>query len=335
MISRNHSLKEHNTFGFSVKAAMFAAPGSVEEVISIVKSGIMRNNRRLVIGGGSNLLFTRDFDGIVIHPVIKGIEVRPADKDKVIVTAGAGVEWDDLAGWSVSNGFGGTENLSLIPGHTGAVAVQNIGAYGAEAAEIVDRVYCIDIESGEQMEFTNDECRFGYRDSIFKGELKGKLIITAVSFALTLRHNFKTGYGALNEEVDRLGGLSLDNIRNAVITIRRSKLPDPAVTGNAGSFFKNPVVPEHIAAEIKSKNPKAPCFDAGEGLTKIAAGWLIDQCGWKGYRKGDAGVFDKQALVLVNHGNATGLQIAALAEEIASSVSERFGVDLEREVEIV
>jgi UDP-N-acetylmuramate dehydrogenase len=335
MILRNHSLKQLNTFGFPVKAAMYSAPDSVEKVISLIGSGIIRNNNSLILGGGSNLLFTRDFDGIVINPLIGGIEVSHVEKNKVIVTAGAGVEWDGLADWSVSNGFGGTENLSLIPGHTGAVAVQNIGAYGAEAAEIVDKVYCLDIESGEQLEFTNNECRFGYRDSIFKGELKGRIIITSVSFALTLQHNFKTGYGALSEEVDRLGGLSLKNIRTAVISIRRSKLPDPAITGNAGSFFKNPVVPEHIAAGIKRSNPNAPCFDAGEGLTKIAAGWLIDQCGWKGYRKGDAGVFDKQALVLVNYGNATGIQIAALAEEIAVSVSEKFGVALEREVEII
>jgi UDP-N-acetylmuramate dehydrogenase len=335
MISRNYSLKGHNTFGFSVKAAMFAAPGTVEEVISIVRSGILRDHDRLILGGGSNILFTRDFDGIILHPVIKGIEATRVNENSVIVTAGAGVEWDDLAGWSVSHGFGGTENLSLIPGHTGAVAVQNIGAYGVEAAEIIDKVYCVDIENGERVIFSNHECRFGYRDSIFKGEMKGRYIVTSVDFSLTLRHNFNTQYGALNEEVNRLGGVTLENIRSAVINIRRSKLPDPEVTGNAGSFFKNPVIPEHVAAEIKRTNPQAPCFDAGEGLTKLAAGWLIDQCGWKGYRKGDAGVYDKQALVLVNHGNATGEMIAELAEEIAASVSERFGINLEREVEIV
>jgi UDP-N-acetylmuramate dehydrogenase len=314
---------------------MFASPGSVEELLSIIKAGIMRDRKRLILGGGSNILFTRDFEGIIIHPLIKGIETSPLSEDKVLVTAGAGVEWDDFAGWSVSNGFGGTENLSLIPGHTGAVAVQNIGAYGVEAAEIIDKVFCIDIENGEKVVYSNHECRFGYRDSIFKGEMKGKLIVTAISFVLTLKHSYKTDYGALNEEIERLGGLSLENVRKAVINIRRSKLPDPSVTGNAGSFFKNPVVPQEVAATIKDLYPEAPCFAAGEGLTKIAAGWLIDQCGWKGYRKGDAGVYDKQALVLVNHGNATGLMIAGLAEEIAASVSERFGINLEREVEII
>lgn len=335
MISRNIDLKKYNTFGFSANAASFAAPLSVKELQTLIHSGATRDNKTLTLGGGSNMLFTGDFDGFIIHPLIGGIDAKRVNDEKVIVTAGAGVIWDDLVAWAVKNGFGGTENLSLIPGHTGAVAVQNIGAYGVEAADIIERVTCIDILTGEEHAFSCAECRFGYRDSIFKSELKGKYIITEVSFKLSLKFKPNLGYGALREEVLRLGPETLENTRAAVINIRRSKLPDPLLIGNAGSFFKNPVVPETVAANLKTNFPKTPCYDAGNGLVKVAAGWLIEQCGWKGFRRGDAGVYEKQALVLVNYGNATGKQIVDIASEISESVQNRFGISLEREVEVI
>jgi UDP-N-acetylmuramate dehydrogenase len=335
MISLNHNLKKLNSFHFSINAARFAQPKTEEELQNLLASGITRDYKTLVLGGGSNLLFTGDFDGLIIHPVLKGIEITNMNDYEVTATASAGVEWDDFVSWAVSKGFGGIENLSLIPGHTGAVAIQNIGAYGVEAAEIIERVYCIDLETGRKESFSSDECRFAYRDSIFKGQVKGKYIVTAISFRLTLKHNFNTQYGALKDEAERLGAINLKNIREAVINIRRAKLPDPDIIGNAGSFFKNPVVHSSFAADLKTNFPEAPCYDAGSGLVKIAAGWLIEKCGWKGFRRGDAGVYDKQALVLVNHGMATGADIASLGEEIASSVFNRFSIRLDREVEVI
>ena len=229
MIARNTNLKKYNTFGFSVNASSFAAPRSVNELQTLIRSGATRENKTLILGGGSNMLFTGDFDGIIIHPLIVGIDAKPVNEERVTVTAGAGVIWDDLVAWAVKNGFGGTENLSLIPGHTGAVAVQNIGAYGVEAAEIIDKVSCIDIFTEEEHIFSCAECRFGYRDSIFKNELKGKFIITGVSFKLSLKFIPDLGYGALKEETLRLGPVTLENTRAAVISIRRSKLPDPVI----------------------------------------------------------------------------------------------------------
>ncbi len=335
MIIRNFNLKNYNTFGFSVNASIFASPRTLDELITLISSGATRENKTLILGGGSNILFTGDFDGFIINPVIMGLNARRINDEKVRVTAGAGVIWDDMVSWSVSNGFGGTENLSLIPGHTGAVAVQNIGAYGVEAAEIIEKVYCVDIKSGEEHELSNDECRFGYRDSIFKSEFRGRFVITGISFILSLKHNPNLGYGVLKEETRKLGDESLKNIRTAVINIRQSKLPDPAVIGNAGSFFKNPVIPETMAGDLKKSFPTAPCYDAGNGLVKVAAGWLIEQCGWKGFRRGDAGVYEKQALVLVNYGNASGKQIVDLAAEISESVRNKFGISLYREVEVI
>jgi UDP-N-acetylmuramate dehydrogenase len=289
----------------------------------------------MILGGGSNLLFTRDYEGLIIHPLITGIQPDKTIDNVVVVTVGAGVVWDDFVAWAVSNGLGGTENLSLIPGMTGASAVQNIGAYGAEASEIIEAVHTISIESGKREIFTTQECNFGYRQSIFKTDIKGRNLITKISFRLTRDPKPNLLYGNLKTEVEKRGKPSLATTREAVIEIRRSKLPDPAETGNAGSFFKNPVVPESMALKLQQYSPLMPFYPAGEGLIKLAAGWLIEQCGWKSYRQGDAGVHDKQALVLVNHGNATGKEIFKLSEEIRASVNSRFGVSLEREVEVI
>jgi UDP-N-acetylmuramate dehydrogenase len=335
MIFHNKSLESNNTFGFSIRTSLYAAPKTVEELTELINSGLTRNNRTLILGGGSNMLFSGDFEGLIIHPAIKGINAKAANNEHVIVTSGAGVEWDELVAWCVNQGLWGAENLSLIPGHTGATAVQNIGAYGVEVADLIDKVYAVDLLTGENRTFSNSECKFGYRDSIFKRDIKGKYVITAVSFSMSNRSNPNTEYGALRDETMKLGGISLENIRNAVINIRRAKLPDPAVTGNAGSFFKNPLINNAEALELKKEHPDAPCYDAGNGMVKVAAGWLIEKCGWKGVRRGDAGVYDKQALVLVNYGKATGTQIIALASEISDSVWSRFGIELEREVEII
>ncbi len=335
MIIRNLNLKNHNTFGFSVNATRFSAPRTTDELLTLIRSGATLDNKPLILGGGSNMLFTGDYEGIIINPAMMGLEAKRISDEKVRVVAGAGVIWDDMVSWAVSKGFGGAENLSLIPGHTGAVAVQNIGAYGVEAAEIIETVTCVDIITGEKHVFSNEECRFGYRDSIFKSEFKGKFVITGISFILSLKQKPNLDYGALKEETMRLGPESLENIRTAVINIRRSKLPDHTVIGNAGSFFKNPVVKESAATDLKADFPNAPCYPAGPGFVKVAAGWLIEQCGWKGFRRGDAGVYEKQALVLVNYGNASGKEIVDLASEISESVRKKFGISLEREVEVI
>ncbi|MBU0763643.1 MAG: UDP-N-acetylmuramate dehydrogenase, partial [Bacteroidetes bacterium] len=257
------------------------------------------------------------------------------DNNTIVLKAGAGEIWDDLVAFCVENGHGGLENLSLIPGHTGATPVQNIGAYGVEVKERIERVWAVDIRTSEEVVFQNSDCRFGYRNSIFKEEYKGRYIITHVSFRLRKKnHRLNTHYGNIEEELKKLGEKSIGAIRQAVINIRRSKLPDPSDLGNAGSFFKNPVVNKSLADSLLNEYPDMPVYPSVTGI-KLAAGRLIEQCGWKGYREGDAGVHSNQALVLVNHGNATGKQIFMLAEEISLSVRKKFGVHLEAEVNII
>jgi UDP-N-acetylmuramate dehydrogenase len=266
---------------------------------------------------------------------MQGISLEGKKGDEVIVSAGAGESWDKLVESTVNNGMGGLENLSLIPGLVGASPVQNIGAYGAEVCNTIEKVRAISIEDGSVREFARNECSFGYRDSIFKGELKGKYLITRVYFKLSTKPKLCLEYGSLKEEITKLGSTSLANVRKTVIRTRQSKLPDPAQIGNAGSFFKNPYVPESIVNKLTKKFPKIPVFRDSSGGTKLAAGWLVEQCGWKGKRIGDAGVHDRQALVLVNHGNATGPELFDLSEQIRNSVIEKFGIDLEREVEVI
>jgi UDP-N-acetylmuramate dehydrogenase len=335
MIYENVSLKKFNTFGLNVRADHLATFKLEENAIHFLKHHKGSDQNYLVLGQGSNLLFTGDFHGTIIHPEMEGITLEGKKDNDVIVSAGAGEIWDKLVESTVNNGLGGIENLSLIPGHVGAVPVQNIGAYGAEVRNTIERVRAISLEDGSVREFTNEECRFGYRDSIFKGELKGKYLITRVYFKLSTKPKLCLEYGSLKEEINKLGSTSLGNVRNIVISTRQSKLPDPDQIGNAGSFFKNPVVNDSIVDDLKKRYPKLPVFKDHSGGSKLAAGWLIEQCGWKGKRIGDAGVHDKQALVIVNHGNATGKELFDLSEQIKKSVAEKFGIILEREVEVI
>jgi UDP-N-acetylmuramate dehydrogenase len=333
MLLRNFSLREYNTFGLDYKADCFISIKSEEEATEIIKM-IDPSDPFLVVGGGSNLLFVSDFPGTIIHPEIGGIDTLESNDDHIIISAGAGVTWDSLVEWSVKKGFGGLENLSLIPGCVGATPVQNIGAYGIEVKDFILKVTAVSLINGIQREFTADECRFGYRDSIFKGELKGKYLITRVFYRLMVKPEYHLEYGSLRDEALGLGPLSLKTLREAVINIRRSKLPDPAVDGNAGSFFRNPVINRERASELKAIYPGIPLYNDTSGGMKVAAGWLIEQCGWKGKRIGNAGIHEKQALVIVNHGNATGKEIFDLSESVRISVHEKFGIELLREVEI-
>jgi UDP-N-acetylmuramate dehydrogenase len=335
MIYENISLKKFNTFGLNVRADRMATFKIEENAIHFFKQNMGTEQNYLVLGQGSNLLFTSDFHGTIIHPEMEGISLEGKMGDEIIVSAGAGEIWDKLVESTVNNGIGGLENLSLIPGLVGATPVQNIGAYGAEVKNTIEKVRAISIEDGSIREFANGECNFGYRDSIFKGELKGKYLITRVYFRLSSKPKLCLEYGSLKEEINKLGSTSLGNVRKTVIATRQNKLPDPAQIGNAGSFFKNPVIDLAFVEKLKTKHPKIPVFKDASGGMKLAAGWLIEQCGWKGKRIGDAGVHERQALVLVNYGNATGQELFDLSEQIKKSVIDNFGISLEREVEIV
>jgi UDP-N-acetylmuramate dehydrogenase len=335
MIYENISLKKYNTFGLNVRADRLISFMHEENAVHFFKQNSESPDKLMVVGAGSNLLFLGDYHGTIVHPEMQGIDFEGRKGNNIIISAGAGVNWDKLVESTVEKGLGGLENLSLIPGNVGAVAVQNIGAYGAEVKEVIEKVRAIAIKDGTVIEFSNEECRFGYRESIFKGELKGKFMITKIYFKLSTNPKLILEYGSLKDEINKLGSTSLSNVRKVVINIRRSKLPDPAQIRNAGSFFKNPVVNADIADDLRKKYPKIPVFRDKAGGTKIAAGWLIEQCGWKGKRIGDAGIHNRQALVIVNHGNATGREIFELSEEVKRTVAEKFGITLEREVEVI
>ncbi|MGI5914263.1 MAG: UDP-N-acetylmuramate dehydrogenase [Bacteroidales bacterium] len=331
MIQHNFSLLGFNSFNLDHKAKTFISCSDEKELKSILPI----SDKIIVLGGGSNLLFCADVKGTVIQPTMGGISVDMAGAEKVVVTAGAGVVWDDLVKWCVENGYHGLESLSNIPGNVGASPVQNIGAYGSEAKDYIIKVRAISLTSGETREFSNEECRFGYRDSIFKKELKNRYLITKVSFLLSTSFRADSKYDRLQEEIAKFGETDPVNVRKAVISIRGKKLPDPKILGNAGSFFKNPVVSSQTAEALLSAYPHMPVYYESENDKKLSAAWLIDQCGWKGKRVGDAGVYDKQPLVLVNFGKASGMDILNLSEEIRNSVAEKFNVTLEREVEVI
>lgn len=335
MVLHNYPLISLNSFGLKVTANRFITIKSLTDIASLGPLINKSGNKWLILGGGSNLLFRSDFGGLVIKVGMEGIERHDINRSESLITVGAGVVWDSFVEWAVSNGFGGTENLSLIPGETGAAAVQNIGAYGTEVSEIIEEVTLSEISSGKSIVLKNSDCRFGYRDSLFKREMKGSHMVTSVTFRLSRTAAINTAYGNLEEELSLLGDNSYAGIRKAVIKIRRSKLPDPDQIGNAGSFFKNPVIEKAKADHLAERFPGVPIYPVTDSKAKVAAGWLIDQCGWKGYRRGDAGVHEKQALVLVNYGSSVGEDIISLSEEIAASVEERFEITLEREVEIV
>jgi UDP-N-acetylmuramate dehydrogenase len=333
----NYSLKKLNTFGTEATARYFFEFTEPSDLQELIFSGTLPSGEQLLIlGGGSNLLFVGDFDGWVLHPNIPGITLEREDRNFVWVRAGSGVVWDDFVAWVVREGWGGVENLSLIPGRVGAAPVQNIGAYGQEVSEVIESVSGIDLKTGEMLNINAEECGFGYRNSRFKQELKGSFVITSVLFRLDKFPLLKLGYQGIAESLGNVAETGVAEVREAVITIRRSKLPDPAVTGNAGSFFKNPEVFEDQVKVLNQEYPGMPSYPSKEpGRVKLSAGWLIDQCGWKGYRTGDAGVHERHALVLVNYGKATGRQIFELSEAIRQSVKQKFGVELEREVNLV
>jgi UDP-N-acetylmuramate dehydrogenase len=288
-----------------------------------------------VLGGGSNVLITAPVKGTVILNRIKGINAIGENSDSVTVRVGAGEVWHDLVLYATENGLGGIENLALIPGTVGATPIQNIGAYGVEVKDTIESVEIWDWERGEAGAFSNADCRFGYRDSIFKHELKGRVVITAVSFRLSKRPVLHTDYGAIRHELAAMGlEPSVQSIAQAVINIRGSKLPDPAVIGNAGSFFKNPTISAEAFDQLRGRFPAIPSYPAGDGLVKVPAGWLIEQCGWKGYRSGNVGMHAKQALVLVNYGAAVGGEVWELSGKVLQSVLDTFGIELEREVQV-
>jgi UDP-N-acetylmuramate dehydrogenase len=335
IIKQNISLLSYNTFGIDVKANYFAEYESIVELHEILHSETVKLNSILHIGGGSNLLFLNDFKGLILHSKIKSIKVIREDEDFVIMEVGSGVVWDDFVAYCVTNGYGGVENLSLIPGEVGASAVQNIGAYGVEVQDLILEVKALEIESAQTRTFQVEECNYGYRISIFKNELKGKYIITSVVFKLSKKPAFKLNYQLLEEEVLKNGEITLQNIRKTIIAIRESKLPDTKLLGNAGSFFMNPVISKSKFVDLQVLYPNIPHYFVTENEEKLPAGWLIDQCGWKGKSIGNAAVHDKQALVLINKGDATGAEIVQLASEIQKSVKEKFGIELQTEVNYI
>ena len=335
IIKENISLLSYNTFGIDAKADYFIEYNSVEELQTALKSEIVKSNRLLHIGGGSNLLFMKDFKGVILHSAINFIKKVSEDADTVMLEAGAVVNWDDFVAYTVENGWGGVENLSLIPGEVGASAVQNIGAYGVEVQDVITEVNAVEIKTGESKTFSVEDCQYGYRESIFKKELKGKYIITSVLFKLQKQPEYKLNYQHLEAEVLKNGDINLQNIRQTIIAVRESKLPDPKIFGNAGSFFMNPVISKAHFNELLAQYPQMPHYFVSETEEKVPAGWLIDQCGWKGKQIGNAGVHDKQALVLVNKGGATGAEIVYLAEQIQASVKTKFGIELHAEVNYI
>ncbi len=335
-IEEHVSLKPYNTFGIDVKAKWFCKVRSAPELIEALQHDIFKSNIPLILGGGSNVLLV-NAPLAVIKLDIKGKEVLWEDAESLCLRIGAGENWHELVRYCLANNWGGLENLSLIPGTVGAAPMQNIGAYGVEIKELVEKVEALMLADLTSKTFTNSECKFGYRESIFKHELKGQCIITHVVLKLTkTSHRYNTSYGAIKEllDTDFKGEINLHNISKAVIKIRESKLPDPAKIGNAGSFFKNPEIKEAQFKALKKLFPSLPGYLVLPGLMKVPAAWLIEQCDWKGKRFGDAGVHDKQALVIVNHGAATGREIVDLAMKIKQSVEEKFGIKLTPEVNI-
>lgn len=335
-IVKNISLQPHNTFGISRLASHFVAVNNEEELLAALDFAKGNKLSIFILGGGSNILITKDIEGLVIKIAIKGISKLEENQEEVFVEVGAGMVWHDFVRYAISQGWGGVENLSLIPGTVGASPMQNIGAYGVELKEVFHQLQAIEIENLEWKTFDSKSCQFGYRDSIFKQWAKDRYIITSVTFRLWKKPSFNIEYGAIKKtlEEDGIDQLSLEAISKAVVKIRQSKLPDPKEVGNAGSFFKNPVIDEKRFGFLKKEYPGLPGFPQSDGI-KIPAAWLIEQAGWKGKRFGQVGVHPKQPLVLVNYGNADGDAILALGKEIASDVAEKFGINLHPEVNIL
>lgn len=329
---KNHSLLPHNTFGIDAVTRRFVDFSTEDDLSALLKAGV--EYPLLVIGGGSNLLFVGDFEGTVLHSSITEISIVSEDEDFVFLRAGSGVVWDTLVEYTVQNGWYGLENLSLIPGEVGASAVQNVGAYGVEAGDLIYQVEALAVADGTKRTFSQSDCRFAYRNSIFKEEEKGKNVITYVTYKLKKNGEFKLGYGNLKERVDALGGATLENVRKAVCDIRSEKLPLPSETGSAGSFFMNPVVTHENADALAAEYPTMPQYVVAGGV-KLSAGWLIEQCGWKNTPHEKVGVYKHQALVVINRGGATGADVLNFATAVCDSVKARFGVELNMEVNVI
>ena len=341
MVIKNFSLKRYNTFGIDVTAQNFSTFETVEQLEECLE---LKNRetkyeklKTFILGGGSNILLTGNFTGLVLKNEVKGIEVTSEEDDYVYVKAGAGENWHQLVLYCINNNLAGMENLSLIPGNVGASPMQNIGAYGVELKDLFFELEAFHLSEKKLVKFNLADCRFGYRESVFNGKLKGQFVIINVTYRLNKVPHFNTSYGAIEQELEAMGvkALSIQAISQAVINIRSSKLPNPSVIGNAGSFFKNPEISSQQFKTLKIAFPYVVGYALDNENVKLAAGWLIEQCGWKGYRKGDAGCHAKQALVLVNYGHAKGNEILTLSEQIITSVKEKFDVVLEREVNII
>jgi UDP-N-acetylmuramate dehydrogenase len=336
-IQQNVSLKPYNTFGLEATARFFVEIQSVEGLKDILQSPDYQSIDKLFLGGGSNILLTKNYDGLVIKINLKGIEKISEDDAHVYIRAGAGENWHQLVMYCVENQYAGMENLSLIPGTVGAAPMQNIGAYGVEIKDIFEELQALNLQTLEIESFKLKDCHFGYRESIFKHEAKGKNVITSVTFRLNKTPVFKTSYGDIQKTLAEMNvtDLSIKAVSDAVISIRKSKLPDPAEIGNSGSFFKNPEIPKVQYEELKAKFENIPSYPINEKTVKVPAGWLIEQAGWKGFRDGQIGVHARQALVLVNYGGGTGEQIKALSAKIQASVLEKFGISLSTEVNFI
>lgn len=339
-IQENISLKPYNTFRINAKAkyfSTFSSTDQLEELLETTHDKRETISNKLVLGGGSNILFTGDFNGLVLKNELKGIELIKEDKNHYYIKAAAGENWHEFVQYCLSHNYAGVENLSLIPGNVGASPMQNIGAYGVELKEVFEQLEAYHIYDNTIITFSASDCEFGYRESIFKRKYKEQFVILNVTFRLRKQPIFHTSYGQVKHELEKMGvkELSVQAVSQAVINIRSSKLPDPKVIGNAGSFFKNPEIENSKFEILKKEFPSIVGYPLLNNKTKLAAAWLIEQCGWKGYREGDAGCHSRQALVLINYGNAKGEEIYNLSEKIKESVYKKFGVDLEREVNII
>ncbi|HPW96959.1 MAG TPA: UDP-N-acetylmuramate dehydrogenase [Flavobacterium sp.] len=335
-IHTNFSLKNYNTFGIEAKAKQFVAVHSIDELKTVLENHA--TEKKFILGGGSNMLLTQDIDSLVIHIDLKGKKILKEDDDFVWVESQAGENWHEFVLWTIDQNFGGLENMSLIPGNVGTTPVQNIGAYGAEIKDTFVSCEAMEITTQKMKSFSKEECRFGYRESIFKHEVKDKYIITSVIFKLTNRnHKISVEYGDIKAELakNNIEKPSLKDVSNAVITIRNSKLPNPKELGNSGSFFKNPILSREQFLKVQEQFPDVKHFDISETEVKVPAGWLIEHSGLKGYRKDDAGVHKNQALVLVNYGKATGQDILSLSKYVQKTVFDKYGIAIEAEVNVI
>lgn len=337
-IQSNSSLLPYNTFGINVKAKYFTPFESTLHLTEIRETPQFKKEKNLILGGGSNVLFTKDQDAFVLLNQIKGIEVLTEDKHSYLIAVGGGENWHEFVLFCIENNYAGIENMSLIPGSVGASPMQNIGAYGTEIKDVFEYLEAFHLKTGETHKFDKNDCRFGYRESVFKNKFKGEYIITKVVYRLKKKASINSSYGAINQHLEKaeVSNPTIKDISNAVIAIRQSKLPDPKKIGNSGSFFKNPIVSNSLIEKVKKEYPNLSTYPVDETSSKVAAGWLIDQAGWKGKTLNNKyGVHKNQALVLVNYGGATGNEIYDLSTEIITSVKEKYGIELEREVNIL